>query len=199
MAAYSQDMILLKINMRLILSVKQKSINRFNLTIYPNMTSTATTVSISQPLIMVIWEMLKTLPEEVSSVNTTALRKDSVIPNLLLPTTSMFTRRLYLSISKMNQRRRGNLRARRMRKKRMTGQSSRSGHTLLLKLMKSSTRLLMSTPCIRLTNKILTSGILKQRVPHSTIVSKSTMHKKRAHIHIGRRTCMRGLRILLIM
>ena len=196
MAAYSQDMILLKRNMRnirLILSAKQKSINQFNLTIYPNMTSTATTVSIFLLLIMDIWEMLRTLPEEVSSVNTTELRKDSVIPNLLLLTTSTFTRRLYLSISKMNQRR-GNLRARRMRKKRMTGQSYRSGHMLLLKLMKSLTQLLMSIPCTRLTNKILTSGILKQRVLHCTIVSKSTIHKKRAHIHIGRRTCMRGLR-----
>ena len=164
------------------------------------MTSTATTVSIFQLLTMDIWEMLKMLPEEVSSVSMTALRKDSVIPNLLLLTTSTFTKRLYLSIFKMNRRRsRRNLRARKMKKKRMTGRLSRSGHTLLLKLMKSSTQLLMSTLCIRLTNKILTSGILKQRVPHFTIVLRSTMHKKRAHIHIGRRTCMRGLRILLIM
>ena len=155
------------------------------------MTSTVMIVSISLLLIMVIWGISKKLLDKDSSARSTVRKIKGTIALLQL-STSMFTKRLYLVISKMKLRR--SPRARKMTKK-MTGQSFRSVHMLHLKLMKSSTQLHMNTTCTRLINKTLTSGILKQRVLRSTIVLKSTMNKKRAHIHTGRRACMRGLRI----
>ena len=195
--AYSLDMILSKTNIKLKFSVKLKSISRLWHITYPSMTSTATTVSIFQLLTMVIWVILTKLLEKVSNVKSIALREGT--KKSLLLTMSMFTKQLCQSISKMNQRRkqrsniRRNLRAKRMMKL-QTGQLSRSRHMLHQKLIRCSTQLLMSIPCIRLTNRTLTFGTLKRKVLRSTIVSKSTTNKKRAHIHTGRRICMQGLR-----
>ena len=140
------------------------------------------------------WEILKKLLDKVSSVKSTVSRIKGTI-HILQLSTSMFTKRLCLVIFKMKLRR--SLRARKTMKK-MTGQLSRSVHMLHLKLMKSSTQLLMNTICTKLINKTLISGILKQRVLRFTIALRSIMNKKLAHIHTGRRACMRDLRILSI-
>ena len=190
MEVCSLDKILLKTNIKQISSVKHKIISQLRLTIYPSMTSTVMIVSIFLLQIMVIWVISKKLLDKDSSVRLTVRTIKGTIAILQL-SMSMFTKRLSLVISKMKLR---SPRARKMTKK-MTGQLSRSVHMLHLKLMKSSTQLHMNTTCTRLINKTLTSGILKQRVLRSTIVLKSTMNKKRAHIHTGRRACMRGLRI----
>ena len=194
--AYSQDMILLKRNTRQILRAKQNSINQFRHTTYPSMTSTATIVSISLLLTMDILEISKKLPDKGSSAKLTVNKVEGTKIHLLLYM-STSTKKLYLATFKINRNRRS-LKARKMKKKKMTGQWYRSQNMMHLKLMKSSIQLLMNTACIRLTNRTLTSGILKRRVLRSTIVLKSTTLKKQAHIHTGRRTCMQDLRNLII-